>query len=499
MRIVAACHHAGLTLAATRAAVAQREDLTGRLDARTDDDVLTCWLKVTDSRQPRHTPGPVEAARLLPPVEAARLLPAGPAAGQPAPELPVPRVDPVAFHGVLGDIVAAADPSTEADPVGVLGSLLTMVSGLIGPGPHLRIGNTRHPLLIWTLLLGSTGRGRKGEAEATAHLFVGRTDDAFAAIRVGGLSTGEGLIERIRDPDDDNDATGTKDKRLVVIETEFGTVLARARREGNTLPTVLRQAWDGGRLGVLNRQALVASGSHVAISGHVTPKEFRAKLSASDLAGGLYNRFLPLYVVRSKELPVPEGIGEDVLGDLALTLRQAITRAREVERIRLDRDATTVWAGGMYADLTGGPDVDGPVAEFTQRAAPYTLRLAGLYAALNGHAWITPADLTAARALVRYAAESAAYILVRTPTDAERERDHLRLQVLRDAVIAAGPDGLNGRAVSALFSRKLSAAALEELVARLVADGGFVTEIRPTGGRPTQVVRVARPGEGRQP
>ena len=143
-----------------------------------------------------------------------------------------------------------------------------MVSGLIGPEPHLRIGNTRHPLLIWTLLLGSTGTGRKGEAAATASLFVAQAaDDDLAQVLVGGLSSGEGLIERIRDYDPDRpDDGGTNDKRLVVLESEFGSVLARARRDGNTLATILRQAWDGGRLGVMNRRALVASTSHVAIS-----------------------------------------------------------------------------------------------------------------------------------------------------------------------------------------------------------------------------------------
>ena len=39
---------------------------------------------------------------------------------------------------------------------------------LIGPGPHVQVGNTSHPLLIWPLLLGRTGSGRKGEATTTS-------------------------------------------------------------------------------------------------------------------------------------------------------------------------------------------------------------------------------------------------------------------------------------------------------------------------------------------
>lgn len=53
MRVVGACHNAGLTLAQTRYVVNDRSDLRGRLAGRSDDDVLTCWLKATDSRNSR--------------------------------------------------------------------------------------------------------------------------------------------------------------------------------------------------------------------------------------------------------------------------------------------------------------------------------------------------------------------------------------------------------------------------------------------------------------
>jgi hypothetical protein len=86
--------------------------------------------------------------------------------------VPPPAADPAMFHGVLGDLVKAADPTTEADPVGVLASLLAGAGVAIGPKPHIQVGNTRHPLLVWPLLFGRTGAGRKGEATDTAELFL---------------------------------------------------------------------------------------------------------------------------------------------------------------------------------------------------------------------------------------------------------------------------------------------------------------------------------------
>ena len=87
----------------------------------------------------------------------------------------VPSADPAMYTGILGRITTAAAPTTEADPVGIYTSLLAGVGVLIGPGPFVRVGNTRHPLLIWPLLLGRTGSGRKGEATGTAEVFLRRT------------------------------------------------------------------------------------------------------------------------------------------------------------------------------------------------------------------------------------------------------------------------------------------------------------------------------------
>ena len=49
-----------------------------------------------------------------------------------------PVVDRVMFHGLLGEIVEQAAPTTEADPVGVYVSLLAGAGALIGGCPAFR-------------------------------------------------------------------------------------------------------------------------------------------------------------------------------------------------------------------------------------------------------------------------------------------------------------------------------------------------------------------------
>src|SRR5271165_3879852 len=202
---------------------------------------------------------------------------------------PVPSPDPAMYAGILGEITDAAAPSTEADPPGIYASLLAGTGVIIGPGPHVKVGNTLHPLLIWPLLMGRTGSGRKGDATNTAEIFLRQAaPNSLNGLTVTGLSSGEGLIERIRD-----EGSGDERKRLLVIEPEFSSVMARSKREGSTLAAVQRQAWEGRPLSVLNRQQLRASASHVAIIGHITPREFRLRLAEADMSGGTYNRYLP--------------------------------------------------------------------------------------------------------------------------------------------------------------------------------------------------------------
>lgn len=389
------------------------------------------------------------------------------------------------FRGVLGDIVDAARPTTEADPVGVLASLLAAVSVAIGPRPHVQIGNTRHPLLVWPLLLGRTGSGRKGEATDTAEVFWREAVPDLTEYTATGLSSGEGLIERIKDsesPDTSQDEERRKKQRLLVIETEFASVMARAKRENSTLSSVLRQAWDGRALSVLNRAELRASSSHVGIIGHISPREFRLRLADADMAGGTYNRFLALYVERSRPLALPVGVGHQVKSTMATRLAAAIEAAAVIGAVELSTGAQRLWVDELYEEFTACNDEDSRWTEFIRRAAPYCRRIAALYAALDGRHEVQKADLDAAAAVVRYSAASARYVLDGQTRDP-------RLDRIRRNVDAAGEHGLTRTEVSQLFSRNLAAGQLDALLAELLRDGTYEESERRTGGRPAKIYR----------
>lgn len=255
---------------------------------------------------------------------------------------------------------------------------------------------------------------------------------------------------------------------------------------------MLRQAWDGRTLAVLTRNAYWASNPHIAIIGHITPKEFRMRLAEADMAGGSYNRFLPVYVERSKRLPIPEGVAPDLLASLSGRLHDAVKAARQVKRIALDEDARAFWSAELYEEFTAADDdEDHAWTEFTRRSAPYCLRIAALYAALDARTHITTADLGAAAALVRYSIASAVFVLDKQMRDPKIDR-------IRRALDQAADTGLTRSELSALFSRNVPKQTLDELLTSLTATGQYETFTTPTGGRPSVRYRRTSPDEERR-
>jgi hypothetical protein len=146
-----------------------------------------------------------------------------------------------AFAGLAGDVARAIEPHSESDPVAVLAQTLVAFGNVIGRGPHYRVEADEHPGRLYLGLIGETARGRKGTSWGHVNRLYAAVDETFGVRIESGLSSGEGLIYRVRDSDD-NDADAVPDKRLLVVETELASTLKMLERQGNTLSPVLRSA-----------------------------------------------------------------------------------------------------------------------------------------------------------------------------------------------------------------------------------------------------------------
>ena len=131
--------------------------------------------------------------------------------------------------------------SWKADPVALLIQFLVAFGVAAGRHAPLRIEASHHYPNEFCVLVGGSGKGRKGSSWDHVEALAAAADPDFVAARLAsGLSSGEGLIAEVRDPLDDADKTAPADKRLLVLEPEFAQVMKVLAREGNTLSPVVR-------------------------------------------------------------------------------------------------------------------------------------------------------------------------------------------------------------------------------------------------------------------
>jgi hypothetical protein len=300
-----------------------------------------------------------------------------------------------------------------------------------------------------------------------------------------GLSSGEGVIHQVRDPSFQTNETGelvcvdqgVRDKRLLIVETEFGGALRVLVRLGNTLSPTLRQSFDGGDLRTMTRTSpLRATGPHISLVGHITRQELQTHLSDVEVFSGLGNRFLWLCVRRARILPDGGQVDAARLATLADRLRDAMQAARQhISRVERTPTARRVW-NAHYERLTTPPPA--MLGIVTARAAAHVLRLALINAISEAKEQIEEPHLHAALALWDYCHRSAAAIFGSRTGD--RTADTIMSALLNH------PGGLTRSELHNTPGRNRTAEDVNRGLAVLVKGGRVRRERVETGGRPSE-------------
>lgn len=394
--------------------------------------------------------------------------------------LPVPEGWPappqaVAYHGLAGEIVNTIAPETEADPVAILSQLLVAFGAAVGRGAWFQVEATRHHPNEFLVLIGDSARARKGSSWDHVHRLIAGADPQLAARILTGLSSGEGLIHSVRDPTGQD--PGASDRRLLVIEPEFVSVLKNVSREISTLSPTLRSAWDGRPLAILTRTAPArATDAHISVIGHITATELRHHVNPVELANGLLNRFLLLGCRRVRLLP--EGGDPDPLKRTGLDrqLRATHAAAQRAGQLRLSAPARRAWTDAYQRLAQPQPGIAGAISA---RAEAHTIRLALLYTLLDNSRQIQPEHLTAALALWDYAQRSATWALEHTASDPLARQIH--------AALTHAPDGLTRTQLRDLLHRNPTTQQLDHALAQLAHDGKIASQRVLTAGRPAEL------------
>lgn len=407
-------------------------------------------------------------------------------------EWPTPA-GPDARHGLAGEITRTIEPHSEGDPMAILAQLLVAIGNAMGRGPGFMVEADFHSTVLYALIVGESSRGRKGTSWSRPRALLTRADPEWARDRhAEGLSSGEGLVSYVRDevlhrePDKNSSGEwnevvtdpGVEDKRLLVQEGEFAQALRSMQRTGNTLSPILRNLWDHGRAGAMTKTTQTrTNGAHVSVIGHIVFDELRRELAQTDTANGFANRFLFVCARRSKELPDGGDLSDEQLAPLAEALGERLAFARRVTVMKRNPEARELWHA-VYGRLTESrPGLLGAV---TSRSEAQVMRLAVIYALLDGSAAVRPEHLAAGLALWDYCDRSAAYIF------GDSLGDPIADEIL-EALRAARPGGMTRGELRDHFKRDAKKTErIDSALRRLAEAGRARMEREPTGGRPAE-------------
>lgn len=396
-----------------------------------------------------------------------------------------------AYHGPIGALVKAWAPQSEADPAAMLITTLVGFGAICGCGPHHSVSGDRHAARLFACVTGPSSSGRKGHSYGAPLAALTKVDPVWAErCLASGLSTGEGLIHRVRDKVWGLDKgenpivtdAGIADKRLFIKEAEFARVLIVMARKDNTLSPVIRDFYDTGTAGVITKGSHErATDAHVCIIAHVTAEELHRALTDVDAANGFANRFLWVCSHRHGRLPFGGQVDDRELEPHIYALQEATGAILAGEfngEVPWSKDTMPLWDAAYDGLMAGGAGLcDAIIA----RGQPQVLRLALVYALADGCHEIRPAHLTAALEVWRYCVDSARCIFGDKTGDRTADR-------IRDALKTGD---LNRTEISELFDRHKTKAEIDAAL-EVLAAAGFAHCVKVNeGNRHVEVWRAS--------
>jgi hypothetical protein len=219
--------------------------------------------------------------------------------------------------------------------------------------------------------------------------------------------------------------------------------------------------------------------------GHITATELRHCSTTLSIANGFLNRFLFVSCRRTQLLP--DGGDVDPLANTGLKdrLAQALDHARGAGELRFDSGAKRHWRT-TYKKMSKRP-MEGVTGALTARAEAHSIRLALIYALLDGASSIKVEHLKAGLALWEYAARSAEWALGEATGVPFAEQIHGHM--------VDNPGGVPLTQLHELLNNNHTSAELREALRALEHAGRAECRKKknPKGGRPAEIWTAITP------
>jgi hypothetical protein len=292
-----------------------------------------------------------------------------------------PEFPEAAWHPLARRYREIISPTTEAPHNFHLACFLSVVGAALGRHVFFDMSEPVYPNL-WSVLVGTSGEPRKGTSIAKAVRIMRAAQANFQQIR--SLDSAEGFVQKL------SQFQGA-DKKLytpvVVRLSELRSLIDKANKEGlrNLIPK-LCEAYDGDVLDVGTRSnPLSVEDPFVALLAG-TSLAYTSTMKRSDLEGGLGNRLTFIPGRARARIAVPPQPQEPEYSKLADEIQEVLGywERKGSTQFRLDAEAQNLWTLFYESELPCWAPEDGLLQSMTVRYHHYAIKVATIYAALDG-------------------------------------------------------------------------------------------------------------------
>ena len=314
-----------------------------------------------------------------------------------------------AYYGVLGEIAARHRDQIPLNLVAFYAMLLPAIGSLIGRRAVITVSRDCHYANLFTAIVCGTGKGKGTCWNIVEHLLKEIDPDSPKRFHRDAASA-QGLIGLVRDASTRMERgkevkdEGVPDKRCLLIFEEMDTLFVSMNRQGSTLAPVWNMAYDGKTLENNTRQGQEkATNPHVSAVCQITEGSLKKAVDVVSrglgVSNGLFNRFITVRAQRDPSRKLPRGGEMPDVSDLAEKIRDSLNS------LGATNDAMTVsWHPSTYAAWDAFVDaVDGDhpflagLGGVEARLKPNTMRVAMIFAVMDGAQEIMPGHLKAAK------------------------------------------------------------------------------------------------------
>ncbi|MCX4684692.1 YfjI family protein [Kitasatospora purpeofusca] len=341
----------------------------------------------------------------------------------------------ITLYGPIGRAVEKVSPYVECDPVGIYVAALSMWSAAIGQTVKVSSRGNARPALVWSALVGGTGKGKGTALRAAQHIMKPALGRFLETHTTSGITSGASLVNHLAEQVEATEETEAgRDVRALVIEEEWSETLRRVRRDAS-FTAKLRSAWDGAPIrNTTKAEAQSVDDPALVMHTHITPSDWTKYIGATEAAGGSYNRIMPFTLGAVPMLDddgatLPEVDGWDIT-------QAYYWAAGDRHTVSLGEDARSLWKViRRYARIIS-ESLPEAQAVYVERTAEQTIRVAACLAASERCDVIDRTCLSAAFSLVRYSVRCAVSITGgtesakparRVPTLAEKVRARIEM------------------------------------------------------------------------